>query len=104
MTTSRLDAAAPRMPNSIGPIARAGAQAALPEHIAVSLRTACDALRTSPDEVSSIAVVCHLPAEFVITAVMSFAEQLADAYGFRVRLFVHDGGLDVRFERGQPPR
>ena len=76
----------------------------MPDHIAVSLRTACDALRSSPDEVSSIAVVSHLPPEFVITAVMRFTERLATEYGFRAHLFVHDGGLDVRFERGQHPR
>jgi hypothetical protein len=73
--------------------------APVPEPIAMSLRTACDALRTSPEEVSSIAVVSHLPAEFVITAVMDFTEHLAETYGFRAHLFVHDGGLDVRFER-----
>jgi hypothetical protein len=73
--------------------------AAVPDAIAASLRIACDALRASPEEVTCIGVVSHLPHDFVVTALVAHADQLADAYGFRTHMYVHEGRLDIRFER-----
>ncbi len=67
--------------------------------IAASLRIACDALEASPDEITSIGVVSHLPHDFVVTDLVANADLLAKAYGFRTRMNVHQGCLDIRFER-----
>lgn len=71
----------------------------MPDPVAASLRIACDALRASPVEVTCIGMVSRLPHDFVITELMEDADRLADGYGFRTHMYVHEGWLDIRFER-----
>jgi hypothetical protein len=73
--------------------------AVVPDAVAASLRIACDALRAAPGEVTCIGMVSHLPHDFVITELVADADRLADAYGFRTHMCVHEGRLDIRFER-----
>ena len=70
--------------------------------MAASLRSACLALVTSPEDLASVSVVAHLPAGTVLTRAIEFTERLASEYGCRAHLSVHDDSLDVRFDRPAP--
>ena len=67
-----------------------------------ALRAACDALRASPEHVSSVSFVGRLPPEAVALPLLVNAERLGREYHFSVDVRLEPARFEIQF--GRPAR